>query len=124
MNAMTQPTLTLQAFLACRKVRDPSDIRTNLYLLGLAHSASGKDFPRKLNNKILHSVGLANCLGERFASGEGVQDALFQTPAMLFQTDEIDGLLQSINKSSEWPTAISRTAPPSLIGRACATVAA
>jgi hypothetical protein len=93
--------LALQAFLAGRKVRDPGDNRTNLYLLGLAHSAAGKDWPRKVNTRILHEVGLADCLGERFASGEGIQDALFISPSMLFQTDEIDGILQSINKSRD-----------------------
>ena len=93
--------LSLLAFLAGRKVRDPGDNRTNVYLLGLAHSAAGKDWPRKVNTRIVHEVGLAKCLGERFASGEGIQDALFQTPGMLFQTDEIDGILQSINKAKD-----------------------
>jgi hypothetical protein len=49
--------LSLLATLAGRKVRDPGDNRTNLYLLGLAHSASGKDWPRKLNNRILREAG-------------------------------------------------------------------
>ena len=93
--------LSLLAFLAGRKVRDNGDNRTNIYLLGLAHSASGKDWPRKINTRILHEIGLADALGERFASGEGIQDALFQTPSMLFQTDEIDGMLQSINKAKD-----------------------
>jgi predicted nucleic acid-binding Zn ribbon protein len=93
--------LSLQAFLAGRKVRDPGDNRTNVYLLGLAHSAAGKDWPRKINTQIVHHAGLSECLGERFASGEGIQDALFQTPSMLYQTDEIDGMLQSINKSKD-----------------------
>jgi len=91
----------LQAVLAGRKVRDPGDNRTNLYLLGLAHSSAGKDSPRKINTEILHAVGLSECLGGRFASGEGVQDALFSNPCMLFQTDEIDGMLQSINKAKD-----------------------
>ena len=93
--------LALQAFLAGRKVRDSGDNRTNIYLLGLAHSAAGKDWPRKVNTRILHQVGLSDSLGERFASGEGVQDALFIKPAMLFQTDEIDGMLQQINRSQD-----------------------
>jgi len=93
--------LAMQAFLAGRKVRDPGDNRTNVYLLGLAHSASGKDHPRKVNTRILHHVGMADCLGDRFASGEGLQDALLIQPAMLFQTDEIDGMLQSINKAKD-----------------------
>lgn len=90
--------LSLQAFLAGRKVRDPGDNRTNIYLLGLAHSSAGKDEPRKINTRILHEIGMADSLGGRFASGEGIQDALFLNPCMLFQTDEIDGILQSINK--------------------------
>ncbi len=93
--------LSLQAMLAGRKVRDPGDNRTNLYLLGLAHSAAGKDRPRKLNTQILHAVGLSGCVGSRFASGEGLQDALMVEPCMLFQTDEIDGMLQSINKAKD-----------------------
>ncbi len=93
--------LALQAFLAGRKVRDAGDNRTNLYLLGLAHSGAGKDQSRKVNSRIIHAVGLGESLGLHFASGEGIQDALFQTPTMLFQTDEIDGMLQSINKAKD-----------------------
>ncbi len=93
--------LALQAVLAGRKVRDVGDNRTNLYLLALAYSSVGKDWPRKVNAQILHRVGLVGALGEKFASGEGIQDALFLTPAMLFQTDEIDGLLQSINRARD-----------------------
>jgi len=93
--------LALQAFLAGRKVRDPGDNRTNVYLLGLAHSAAGKDWPRKINTRIAHQVGIGDGLGERFASGAGGQDALVIKPCMLFQTDEIDGMLQSINKAKD-----------------------
>jgi hypothetical protein len=93
--------LALQAVLAGRKVRDPGNNRTNLYLLGLAHSSAGKEHPRKINIEILHEVGLSEQIGGRFASGEGVQDALFGEPCMLFQTDEIDGMLQSINKAKD-----------------------
>ena len=35
--------LALQAYLAGRRVRDPGDNRTNLYLLALAHSSAGTD---------------------------------------------------------------------------------
>jgi hypothetical protein len=93
--------LALQAVLAGRKVRDGGDCRTNIYLLSLAHSASGKDHPRKINTRILHQIGLSDCVGDRFASGEGIQDALFTTPAMLFQSDEFDGMLQSINRAKD-----------------------
>jgi len=93
--------LAMQAFLAGRKVRDRGDNRTNIYLLGLAYGSSGKDWIRKLNSKILFEVGLLPCLGDRLASGEGIQDALNDHPSMLFQTDEIDGVLQTINKARD-----------------------
>lgn len=93
--------MAMQSFLAARKVRDNGDNRTNLYLLGLAFSSAGKDWPRRINTRLLYEVGLGHCVGDKFASGEGLQDALFLNPAMLFQTDEIDGMLQSINKSKD-----------------------
>lgn len=52
--------LALQALLAGRKVRDQADNRTNIYLLSLAHSSAGKDWPRKINTKVMHHIGLAN----------------------------------------------------------------
>jgi hypothetical protein len=93
--------LAMQSFLAGRKVRDEGDNRTNLYLLGLAFSSAGKDWPRRINTRLLFEVGLGHCVGDKFASGEGIQDALFLNPCMLFQTDEIDGMLQAINKARD-----------------------
>ena len=93
--------LALQSFLAGRKVRDESDSRTNLYILGLANSGAGKDYPRKVNQKILLQAGLADCLGDTFASGEGVEDRLSINPTVLFQTDEIDGLMTKINQAKD-----------------------
>jgi len=93
--------LALQAFLAGRKVRDPGDNRTNMYILGLAHSSAGKDWPRRLNGKILDTVGLGSCIGDKLVSGEGVQDSLLRHPCMLYQTDEIDGMLQSIRHAKD-----------------------
>lgn len=93
--------ICLQAFLAGRKVRDESDNRTNLYVLGLANSGAGKDHPRKVNQRILHAVGLSDGIGDSFASGEGIEDRLFTNPSALFQTDEIDGLMTKINQAKD-----------------------
>jgi len=92
---------SLQAFLAGRKVRDSYDNRTNIYLLGLARSGTGKDQARKINNRILCDVGLSSCIGDTFASGEGIEDKLFCQPSMLFQTDEIDTIINQINKGKD-----------------------
>ena len=93
--------LALQAVLAGRKVRDPMGNRTNLYILGLANSGVGKDHARKVNQRILYEVGLAECLGNSFASGEGIEDRLFIQPAVLYQVDEIDGLLLRVSQARD-----------------------
>jgi len=93
--------LVLQAFLAGRKIRDAADNRTNLYVLALANSGAGKNEPRKVNQRICVEVGLQDCLGDGFASGEGIEDRLFLTPSVLFQTDEIDGLMNAINQAAD-----------------------
>jgi len=93
--------IALQSLLAGRKVRDEADNRTNLYVLGLANSGAGKDHPRKINQHILLAAGLADCLGNSFASGEGIEDRLCVQPASLFQVDEIDGLLVKVNQAKD-----------------------
>jgi hypothetical protein len=89
--------LSLQGLLAGRKVRDSADNRTNLYVLGLANSGVGKDYPRKINQRILFDAGMPECVGDTFASGEGIEDRMFVNSSVLFQTDEIDGLMTKIN---------------------------
>ena len=93
--------LALQSFLAGRKIKEPGGIRTNIYLLALASTGTGKDWPRKINANILNAINASNCLGNRFASGEGLQDVMQINLNMLFQTDEIDTMLRSINTSRE-----------------------
>ncbi|MBM3271645.1 MAG: bifunctional DNA primase/polymerase, partial [Candidatus Sericytochromatia bacterium] len=93
--------LALQSFLAGRKVCTSGDLRTNLYLLALASSGTGKEFPRKVNSHILFRVGLAGALGDKFASGEGIQDTLLRSGMMLFQNDEMDGVLRQINSDHD-----------------------
>jgi hypothetical protein len=93
--------MALQSFLAGRKVCTPGDLRPNLYLLALASSGTGKDFPRKVNSRVLFEVGMVGALGDKFASGEGIQDALVRANAMLFQNDEMDGVLRQINFDRE-----------------------
>jgi len=93
--------MALQSYLAGRKVCDTGDLRPNIYLLALASSGTGKDFPRKVNARVLFEIGHVAALGDKFASGEGIQDALARTPAMLFQNDEMDGVLRQINLDRE-----------------------
>lgn len=93
--------LALMSLLAARKVRDEGDMRTNIYLIVLAPSGSGKDWPRKLNKDIAYKCSFMPAMGDRFASGQGIEDALLRVPAKLFQTDEIDTLFQTLNKARD-----------------------
>jgi len=93
--------LALQSYLCARKVRTTGDLRPNIYLLALASSGTGKDFPRKVNARVLFETGQVAALGDKFASGEGIQDALVRSNAMLFQNDEMDGVLRQINMDRE-----------------------
>ncbi len=90
--------MALQAFLCSRKVREPGDLRPNLYLLALAGASGGKDQPRKINVHVMETIGMLHALADKIASGEGLLDSLFVQPAMLCQTDEIDGMIRAFNK--------------------------
>ena len=89
------------SWLTGRKVKSPAGIRTNLYILGIAGSGGGKDWARKINGDIFEHVGASSCLGKDFASGEGLEDKMLQNLCMLFQTDEIDAMLQCIKSGKE-----------------------
>ena len=54
-----------------------------------------------MNSQILLSIGHIASLGDKFASGEGIQDSLIRTGSMLFQNDEMDGVLRQINLDRE-----------------------
>ena len=88
--------LTMLAHLSGRNYRDPRNLRTNLYLLALADSGVGKDFPRKVNMNLATELGIMGGMADRFASAEGLEDALLIRPCSFFQVDEIDTLFASL----------------------------
>jgi len=93
--------LAMQGHLCGRKVRDPGDLRTNLYLLALASSSAGKNYPRQINSHLAIAANMAETMRARFASGEGIEDRMESQPSTMYQTDEIDGLLQSVSKARD-----------------------
>ena len=88
--------LTMLAHLSGRNYRDPRNLRTNLYLLALADSGVGKDFPRKVNMNLATEIGVMGGMADRFASAEGLEDALLVRPCSFFQVDEVDTLFASL----------------------------
>ena len=95
--------LTMMSTLIGRKVTDLYDTHANLYVLGLAESSSGKDMPRKVNRKIVDQcskeghASLQHVVVNNFASKEAIEDMLKRTPTLLWQCDEMDGLLKSMD---------------------------
>lgn len=96
--------LALQAVLSGRKVSDPWNTRTNCYLIGLAHSGAGKEHACKLNDKILMQSGAGSLRGPTgLASGAGLISALQESPAALFQLDELGRMLATMKSPEKAP---------------------
>jgi len=91
--------LACLSLLSGRKVADSADNRTNHFILALAHSGAGKDHPRKVNQRLLTRIGIP--IGGLFASAEGIEDILYTHYAYLFQTDEINTMIQAISQGKD-----------------------
>lgn len=100
--------LSMLGTLMGRKVRTASNLRSNLYVLGIAESGGGKDHARKAIKEILFQCGLAQHLGgERLASGSGLITALSRQPASLFQIDEFGKFLANVVDKQRAPKHLS-----------------
>ena len=98
-----QPFLALGAgicaigALAGRRYRTRTDLRSNIYGIGLADSGGGKDHARGVIKKTFFNANLGDYLGgNKIASGSGLLSALARHPSMLFQLDEIGLWLQGV----------------------------
>lgn len=73
-----QPVLALAAALAAvgalkaHRVRTETDLRTNIYVLGLAESGSGKRYPIDAIRVLFREAGVDHLLGKEPASAEGL----------------------------------------------------
>lgn len=93
--------LCFVAHLAGRRFRDRRNNFTNIYLVALANSGTGKDHPRKVNNDLGALSGITDTISDSFASGAGLEDAMYVTPAQLFQMDEVDWLFNTLKGSKD-----------------------
>lgn len=100
-----QPVLAVANALAFfgavvgRKVRTPTDLRTNLYCLGVGASGCGKDHSRKAVKRICEAAGLTATLlgGEEVSSDAAILASVHMRPSVLFQFDEIGHFLANAN---------------------------
>ena len=88
--------MAMLSHLTGRRYKDQRGGRFNLYLLALAKSGTGKEHPRSVNIDLATVTGIVGEFGDTFASGEGLEDSLLISPAMIYQVDEVDYLFNTV----------------------------
>lgn len=89
--------IALQSVLAARKVQDEYGNRTNLYIVGVAKSAGGKEHARQINKDVLYQSGNDNlCATEVVKDDHEMMCALKASPASLFQMDGVQKNVRSL----------------------------
>ena len=80
-----------------RKYRTQTNLRTNLYVVGMAGSGGGKDHARGAIKEAFIAAGLQRYLGgNRIAFRLGLLTALYRQPSSLFQLDEFGQFLGNV----------------------------
>jgi hypothetical protein len=109
-----QPVLAVGASLCAlgalmgRKYRNHTNLRTNLYITGIADSGSGKNHAREVINELFVEAGLGTYLGgNKIASGAGLLTALHRQPSILFQLDEFGMFLAAATDRKRSPRHIT-----------------
>jgi hypothetical protein len=109
-----QPVLAVDASLCAlgalmgRKYRTESNLRSNLYVVGIADSGSGKNHSREIVNELFVEAGLGHFLGgNKIASGAGLLTAIHRQPAILFQIDEFGMFLSAAADRKRSPRHIT-----------------
>lgn len=78
-----------------RKWATHTNLRPNMYIIGLADSGAGKDHARNCITDLAMACGLHGILGgSKIASGAGLVAAVEESPVKLYQLDEIGLMLQ------------------------------
>ena len=91
-----------------RNYRTESNLRSNLYIVGIADSGSGKNHAREIINEVFFEAELALHLGgNKIASGAGLLTALHRQPAILFQIDEFGMFLSAAADRKRSPRHIT-----------------
>lgn len=85
--------LALMSAVTGRRVRDQANTRTNLMIVALGPTRSGKEHPRQINKNILEICGLSQMYEEKLASHSSLHGFLSKSPAGLLMNDEFGDFL-------------------------------
>ncbi len=101
-----QPVLALGAAISAlatalgRKVRTETDLRTNLYVLGVGETGCGKERAREAIKQLFLEIGMSKAVGESFASDSAVERSVILNPACLYLIDEMGIFLGTVKDES------------------------
>ncbi len=88
--------ISLVGTIMGQKYESDTGLRTNMYMISIGPTASGKDHARKCIKDILAASNLTKYLGgEEIRSGQGLLAAMERSSNSLFQLDEFGLFLQS-----------------------------
>jgi Bifunctional DNA primase/polymerase, N-terminal/Protein of unknown function (DUF3987) len=96
-----QPELALAAAIGCvatlcgHKITDPQNTRSNIYLIGLDETSSGKDIGRRVVSRLLAAVEPRLRGPETLNSSSAVVSALKVSPILLMLLDEAGYLFKA-----------------------------
>lgn len=94
-------TVSLFSTVLSTKIQSPTKLRTNLYLVAVAGTASGKDHGRNCVSQVMQVAQLENLLGgDEIGSGAGLLTRLMKSPRSLFQLDEFGLMLQAMRSKT------------------------
>jgi hypothetical protein len=108
-----QPILALGASIAAmsavlgRKVQTRSGLRSNLFVLGVGETGCGKDAARQCIKLLFEQIGAGKMIGESFASGPAIEEAITRAPSCLYLIDEMGALLTQM-RGGNAPTYIQQ----------------
>lgn len=90
-------TLTALGAIFGRRYASPMDTRTNLYTVGIAVTAAGKDHSRRFIKRLMNESKLDNFIGEdTIISGAGLITSIAKRPSQIMHLDEFGMLLEAI----------------------------
>ena len=94
--------LCLLGALFGQKIMTGTGLRTNLYMVCLAPSGTGKDAPLKAISSLLAHAGAESLLGpDQLASSQALWTTLRERPSLLIALDEVGDLMCAVNKRSD-----------------------
>jgi hypothetical protein len=92
-----QNTITALGAVFGRRYKSPMNTRTNIYTVGLAGTAAGKNHSKVCIKELLADAGLEEFIGgESIASGSGLLTAVFKKPSQIMHLDEFGMMMEAI----------------------------